>query len=90
LPVGIILSGGGSKIPGIVDLAKDEFDLPVQIGIPDSSVLDLPDGELSLQIEDPEYVGAVGLLLWGKDRMFDAGSSGSGNMFKKIFKALMP
>ena len=33
LPVGVVLAGGGAKMPGVVDLAKEEFDLPVQIGI---------------------------------------------------------
>ena len=42
LPVGAVLVGGGSKIPGLVDLAKDELELPAQIGIPDISSLEMP------------------------------------------------
>ena len=90
LPVGIILSGGGSKIPGIVDLAKDEFELPVQVGIPDSSILDMPDGELSLSIEDPEYVCAVGLLLSGVKRLGNSTEPGFTAILKRMFRSLMP
>jgi cell division protein FtsA len=34
LPGGIVLTGGGAKLPGIVDLAKKEFKLPCRIGYP--------------------------------------------------------
>ena len=34
LPGGIVLTGGGSKLPGIVELAKKEFKLPCRIGYP--------------------------------------------------------
>ncbi len=91
LPVGAVLTGGGSKIPGLVDLAKDELDLPAQIAIPDISSLEMPTGELSLQIEDPEFVCATGLLLWGKDRLFISGTEdGLGSWVKKLFKNLLP
>jgi cell division protein FtsA len=34
LPAGIVLTGGGSKLPGIVEFAKKELSLPVRIGMP--------------------------------------------------------
>lgn len=34
LPAGVVLTGGGAKIPKIVDLAKKELKLPVRIGKP--------------------------------------------------------
>ncbi|GMX58545.1 MAG: cell division protein FtsA [Candidatus Microsyncoccus archaeolyticus] len=34
LPGGIVLVGGGAKLPGIVDLAKKEFNLPCRVGYP--------------------------------------------------------
>ncbi len=33
---GIVLTGGGSKMKNIVDLAQEIFEMPVKIGIPDS------------------------------------------------------
>ncbi len=34
LPAGVVLTGGGAKLPGIKDLAKKELRLPCRIGIP--------------------------------------------------------
>jgi cell division protein FtsA len=91
LPVGAVLTGGGSKMPGLVDLAKDELNLPAQIGIPDISSLEMPSGELSLQAEDPEFVASLGLLMWGRDRMFTDGRGGDmGSWLKNLFKNLLP
>ena len=89
LPVGAVLTGGGSKIPGLIDLVKDELDLPAQIAIPDISSIEMPNGELSLQIEDPEFVCATGLLLWGKDKSSGAGD-GTASWIKRFFKNLLP
>jgi cell division protein FtsA len=34
LPAGAILTGGGAKLPGVVELAKKQLRLPVMIGLP--------------------------------------------------------
>lgn len=69
LPAGVLLIGGGAKLPGLSDLAKQELRLPAQIGIPDGSLMDISNGELALQIEDPEFACCLGLLLWGGDSL---------------------
>ena len=59
LPAGIVLTGGGARLTGIVDVAKHEFRLPASIGKPQ---------ELTTAIEkvnDPMFSVAVGLLIWG-------------------------
>ena len=63
LPAGAVLSGGGSKLPGIVDLAKEELNLPVQVGFPENikGVIE--------KLDDPTYATAVGLILWGQSHM---------------------
>lgn len=61
LPAGIVLLGGGAKIPGLVDLAKDELKLPAQIGFP------LEMEGISEEINDPSFATAVGLVLWTMD-----------------------
>ena len=61
LPAGVVLTGGGAKLPGLVELAKEELRLPAQIGIP-SGVKGIAD-----TIEDPAYATGVGLLLWAFD-----------------------
>ena len=36
LTFGIVLTGGGSKLNNILDLAQEIFEMPIKIGIPDS------------------------------------------------------
>jgi len=61
LPAGAVLVGGGAKLPGIVDFAKDHLCLPAQIGFPIElrGVVD--------RLDDPRFVTAIGLVLWGMD-----------------------
>ena len=56
LPSGVILVGGGSKISGIIDLAKDKLKLNVQIGYPQEI-----DGLVD-KVDDPSFATAVGLI----------------------------
>lgn len=63
LTSGIILTGGGSLLPGIVDLAERIFDLPVRIGRP-SGVEGMRDLAAS-----PAHATAAGLLLQGADKI---------------------
>ncbi|MAG28750.1 cell division protein FtsA [bacterium] len=59
LPAGAILTGGGAKLPGVIDVAKRVFRLPAAIGAPIGvdSAID--------KLSNPEYTTAVGLVLWG-------------------------
>ncbi|MEA1909684.1 MAG: cell division protein FtsA [Patescibacteria group bacterium] len=61
LPAGAVLVGGGAKLPGIVDFAKDHLGLPAQIGFPIElrGVVD--------HLDDPRFVTAIGLVMWGMD-----------------------
>lgn len=59
LPGGVVLVGGGAKIPFITDLAKQVLSLPVQIGVPHGLA------GLVEPITDPEYATAAGLILYG-------------------------
>ncbi len=62
---GIVLTGGASQIPGALDLAENIFRMPVRIGIPQGVA------GLSEVINNPIYATGVGLLLLGKQRLFD-------------------
>lgn len=57
LPAGIVLTGGGAKMPGIAELAKEALNLPVVIGKPEglSGIAD--------RVNDPAYAAPVGLML---------------------------
>ncbi|MFA6130864.1 MAG: cell division protein FtsA [Patescibacteria group bacterium] len=59
LPVGVVLTGGAVKLPGMADVAKRVLRLPVSIGFPSgvSSAID--------EVRDPAYATAVGLAMWG-------------------------
>ncbi|MFA6296371.1 MAG: cell division protein FtsA [Patescibacteria group bacterium] len=91
LPAGIVLCGGGAKLPNIVDLAKKELRLPAQIGFPESipGVVD--------KMDDPSYATPEGLIMWGlshvEERKDVPGISSMGNTVDKIkgwFKTFLP
>lgn len=94
LPAGVLLIGGGAKLPGLSDLARQELRLPAQIGIPDSSLMEIANGELALQVEDPEFASCLGLLLWGGERTSEENSQSIPSSFKggvmKIVNYFMP
>ncbi len=58
LPAGVVLIGGGAKLPGIEELVKAKLHLPCQVGFP-KGVEGIVD-----KIDDPSFATAVGLLLW--------------------------
>jgi cell division protein FtsA len=55
---GVVLTGGGSQLEGLVEIAEQVFDLPVRIGAP-SGV-----GGLVDLVSGPSSSTAVGILLW--------------------------
>ncbi|OGE79038.1 MAG: cell division protein FtsA [Candidatus Doudnabacteria bacterium RIFCSPHIGHO2_01_FULL_46_14] len=79
LPAGALLTGGGAKIPGIVELAKKELRLPVQIGYPlnISTIID--------RVDDPAYATAVGLVLWAAEYL-ETSRSGMGRFASNILQ----
>lgn len=97
LPAGVVLTGGGSKLAGILEQAKDSLRLPVSLGTPIgiSSVIE--------RAHDPSLSTAIGLVLWGQNIRGSAEGGGLGKMFasfkgvdkmtsgiKKIFRSLKP
>ncbi len=73
LPSGVVLVGGGVKLPGTVELAKDVLRLPVHIGYPQ------PLGGILDQVDDPTFVSVVGLVLHA-ERERSYGREGGGAM----------
>ena len=59
-PGGLVLTGGGSKLQGLVELAGDCLGLPARIG--------QPEGPL---VGSPEFSTAVGLIQWGNRLVID-------------------
>jgi len=59
LTAGIVLSGGGARLPGIVDLAEQIFDMPVRKGEL-KGLAHVPDS-----LATPDYAAGLGLLVYG-------------------------
>ncbi|MCX6828242.1 MAG: cell division protein FtsA [candidate division Zixibacteria bacterium] len=59
LAAGVILTGGGALLPGVVELAEQILNMPVKLGIP-AGIEGLP-----VTIVNPEYATAVGLVNYG-------------------------
>jgi len=68
---GIVLTGGSSKIEGLVELAEEVFHMPVRLGVPQyvTGLVDV--------VRNPIFATGVGLLLFGyhnrDQRALDAG-----------------
>ncbi|MDP2920689.1 MAG: cell division protein FtsA [Dehalococcoidia bacterium] len=58
IPSGLVLTGGGANLGGIIDMARDITRFPVRLGTP----VNLPG--VSDALCDPAYATSVGLLLW--------------------------
>ena len=73
LPAGVILTGGGAQAPGIVELAREVFALPVRVGTPGQGLSGLVDS-----VESPRMAVPAGLLLYGaKEAMAEGGFAAS-------------
>ncbi len=67
IAAGIVLTGGSSKVMGLVDLAEEIFHMPVRLGLP-QHVAGLTD-----VVQNPIYSTGVGLLLYGKEHQMTGG-----------------
>ena len=56
---GIVLTGGSSKMEGMIELAEEIFHMPVRLGVPQYV------GGLSEVVRNPIYSTGVGLVLFG-------------------------
>ncbi|MDO8663296.1 MAG: cell division protein FtsA [Candidatus Wildermuthbacteria bacterium] len=85
LPAGIVLTGGGCKLPKIIELAKKELKLPVRIGNPQGIS----------GLKDPIWSTCCGLILGGVNPQNGGGQiseavKGIGARIKKLLKSLIP
>jgi len=70
---GIVVTGGAAAMQGVAELATDVFGTGVRVGIPTENV-----GGLSDSVEAPRFSTAVGLALYGANRVAVGGASASG------------
>ena len=63
---GVVLTGGSSKMEGVVELAEEVFHMPVRLGFPKSV------SGLSEVVRNPIFATGVGLLLFGRQHAREA------------------
>lgn len=84
LPAGVILTGGGAKLAGLVEAAKKQLRLPATLGRPlnITSAID--------KVNDPAFSTAIGLVIWGSQIENQRGGSGFGHLLNYLpnFKGL--
>ncbi len=64
---GVVLTGGSSKMEGVIDLAEEVFHMPVRLGVPHYV------SGLSDVVRNPIYSTGVGLLLFGQRNRAQSG-----------------
>ncbi|MEQ8659866.1 MAG: cell division protein FtsA, partial [Gammaproteobacteria bacterium] len=59
IAAGVVLTGGGAKMEGVIELAEEVFHMPVRLGTPQyvAGLVDV--------VRNPIYATGVGLLLFG-------------------------
>jgi len=76
LSAGLVLTGGGSRLPGLDVLGRELLDIPVRIGPP------APLGDIPTEMLTPENACGIGLLLQAvKDNPYAARPASSGASF---------
>jgi len=70
LVAGVVLTGGGSLMEGMIELAEQIFDMPVKKGIPQgfSGLVDM--------VSTPIHSTGVGLILYGLEQLKEGKSKG--------------
>jgi cell division protein FtsA len=78
LPAGIVLTGGGANLPGVVEFSKKHLRLPSVLGRPENAntIID--------RVNDPSFATAVGLVLWGNKY-----TTGEGKNFGDAIKSVL-
>ncbi len=93
LPAGVVLTGGGAKLPGLIDLAKRRFRLPASLGYPMDVASPLE------RVNDPAFSTAIGLVRWGMNQQVPSGGfhlprfthmSDAVGHVRRWFQAIMP
>ncbi|MBT4153398.1 MAG: cell division protein FtsA [Candidatus Magasanikbacteria bacterium] len=93
LPAGIVFTGGGAKLHGLVEMAKKYMGMNAGHGYP------LHLQSATEKINDLSYTTAIGLMKWGAMETLRAGHKGGKSLvngaqvaqqMRKIFKFLIP
>jgi cell division protein FtsA len=64
LPAGVVLTGGTAHLPGMVELAREAFAMPVRAGSPEHGIAGLVDS-----VQAPRYAVPAGLVVYAARRI---------------------
>jgi len=84
LRAGVLICGGGARIPGIQKLAEKVFELPASLGKANSI------SGLKSALDQPEFATAIGLVKFGSFLQKKKTSSGFKEAIKQTFGGLWP
>ena len=93
LPAGIVITGGGAKLPGVTELFRDELRLATQVGFPRDKIFEAESKSMLEFIESPEYALVLGLVLSSKQahgNRLSLNGGGVSKFFKNFFKNFLP
>ncbi|MCL4405555.1 MAG: cell division protein FtsA [Patescibacteria group bacterium] len=89
LPAGVVVVGGGAKMPGMAELLRSELKLSSQVGLPQPSIFQPTSAATSELIESPEAAAALGLLGWSGE-VDQKIPSLDGGVITKFIKSILP
>lgn len=77
---GVVLTGGGSQVRGMVEIAEQIFDAPTRLGFVDSSLV----SGLAAEVRRPEWATACGLALISMRRQVREAMAGPTTATQKV------
>ncbi len=78
---GIVLTGGGARLPGLAEIAEQELERPARLAFP------MPVARLPVELAEPEYATVIGLLLYAERgrQSRNVKERGLGSRLKSLF-----
>ncbi|PYS86237.1 MAG: cell division protein FtsA [Acidobacteria bacterium] len=80
IPSGVVLTGGGSMVRGMVEIAEQVFDAPTRHGIPEDSYF----SGLAMQVRSPAWATACGLALSSMREQIREQNAGGRSATKRV------
>jgi cell division protein FtsA len=82
----VVLTGGGAQAPGVIELAREVFAMPVRVGKPGQGL-----GGLMDSVEAPRFAVVAGLALYGARQLVQgSGVGASKRRSQAVEKWVMP
>jgi cell division protein FtsA len=79
LPAGIVITGGGAHLPGIVELAREAFAAPARVGMPHQGISGLVDS-----VQAPRYTVPVGLVLYAANKALQSAAEAESGVARLV------